>query len=251
MVKGKGGEWEERTDGVMQVLRTICLKCRSSYLLQRKSDIDDLNLTDGAALFYTTPVPSTLQVLRQYALHLLFMPPAPSANMATSSEVQAPVRKIFPFTHKPNTLDRDRIVVPAGWDSWGKITVLREGFDAKMWGEVWERDLAGEEGQTSGETSAKKAYANLVPDQGPKVVKDLMNRQPDSNYSLSCSLASPSASIQQSHARTSVPCQELRRKCKEVRQRSPRCLQKPSRLCRRRCWNCWSFGKQQLQSTKR
>lgn len=30
MVKGKGGEWEERTDGVMQVLRTICLKCTSS-----------------------------------------------------------------------------------------------------------------------------------------------------------------------------------------------------------------------------
>lgn len=29
MVKGKGGEWEERTDGVMQVLRTICLKCKS------------------------------------------------------------------------------------------------------------------------------------------------------------------------------------------------------------------------------
>jgi Dynein light intermediate chain (DLIC) len=28
MVKGKGGEWEERTDGVMQVLRAICLKCR-------------------------------------------------------------------------------------------------------------------------------------------------------------------------------------------------------------------------------
>jgi dynein light intermediate chain 1 len=27
MVKGKGGEWEERTDGVMQVLRTVCLKC--------------------------------------------------------------------------------------------------------------------------------------------------------------------------------------------------------------------------------
>ena len=27
MVKGKGGEWEERTDAIMQVLRTICLKC--------------------------------------------------------------------------------------------------------------------------------------------------------------------------------------------------------------------------------
>jgi dynein light intermediate chain 1 len=30
MVKGKGGEWEERTDGVMQILRTISLKCTSS-----------------------------------------------------------------------------------------------------------------------------------------------------------------------------------------------------------------------------
>ena len=25
MVNGKGGEWEERRDGIMQVLRTICL----------------------------------------------------------------------------------------------------------------------------------------------------------------------------------------------------------------------------------
>jgi len=122
--------------------------------------------TDGAALFYTTPLPATLQILRQYALHLLFMPPAPSPGMASSNEVQAPVRKIFPFTHKPNALDRDRIVVPAGWDSWGKIAVLRDGFDAKMWGEAWERDLEGEEG---GEAGAKKAYANLVPDQGRKV----------------------------------------------------------------------------------
>ena len=31
MVKGKGGEWEERIDGVMQVLRTICLKCTMQW----------------------------------------------------------------------------------------------------------------------------------------------------------------------------------------------------------------------------
>ncbi|KAF9480672.1 dynein 1 light intermediate chain [Pholiota conissans] len=148
MVKGKGGEWEERTDGVMQVLRTICLKY-------------------GAALFYTTPLPANLQVLRQYALHMLFMPPAPSPSM-TGSEGQAPVRNLFPFTHKPNTLDRDRIVVPAGWDSWGKIGVLRDGFDAKVWGEAWERDLDVEDDASSGESGAKKAYANLVPDQGSK-----------------------------------------------------------------------------------
>src|SRR6266576_3369179 len=30
MVKGKGGAWEERTDGIMQVLRMLCLKCKWS-----------------------------------------------------------------------------------------------------------------------------------------------------------------------------------------------------------------------------
>lgn len=40
MVKGKGGEWEERTDGIMQVLRAICMKCTSlrSYILQPSID---------------------------------------------------------------------------------------------------------------------------------------------------------------------------------------------------------------------
>ncbi|KIP12896.1 hypothetical protein PHLGIDRAFT_61144 [Phlebiopsis gigantea 11061_1 CR5-6] len=146
MVKGKGGEWEERTDSVMQILRTICLKY-------------------GASLFYTTPIPQTLQVLRQYALHLLFTPPAPSPGL--SNEAAAPIRNPFPFKHKPNTLDRDRIVVPAGWDSWGKIVVLREGFDAKAWGEAWEHDLDHVEGEPD-EPSASKMYSTLVPDQGPK-----------------------------------------------------------------------------------
>lgn len=35
MVKGKGGEWEEQTDSIMQILRTICLKCTCG-ISQRK-----------------------------------------------------------------------------------------------------------------------------------------------------------------------------------------------------------------------
>lgn len=121
---------------------------------------------DGAGLFYITPLPDTLQVLRQYALHLLFIPPAPSLTMA-GSEAPAPVRNPFPFQHKPNPLDRDRIVVPVGWDSWGKISVLRDGFDAKAWGDAWERDLEHDDAET--EPGARKLYAALVPDQGVKV----------------------------------------------------------------------------------
>ncbi|KAF8138908.1 dynein light intermediate chain-domain-containing protein [Boletus edulis] len=148
MVKGKGGDWEEQTDGVMQVLRTICLKY-------------------GAALFYTTPQPSTLNVLRQYTLHLLFTPPAPSPGVAAGMEAPAPIRNPFVFHHRPNTLDRDRIVVPAGWDSWGKIGVLREGFEARLWGEAWDTGLA-EGAETEDAGGAKRMYRSLVPDQGAK-----------------------------------------------------------------------------------
>ncbi|KAF9450664.1 hypothetical protein P691DRAFT_809945 [Macrolepiota fuliginosa MF-IS2] len=167
MVKGKGGEWEERTDGVMQVLRTVCLKY-------------------GASLFYTTPQPATLQVLRQHALHLLFMPPPPSPAMGGGTDAPAPVRNPFPFQFKPNTLDRDRIVVPAGWDSWGKIAVLREGFDAKTWGEAWERDLDEAAGQGTGEAGAKRLFASLVPDQGekPHILPPINNPMPEQTFLL-------------------------------------------------------------------
>ena len=79
--------------------------------------------------------------------------------------------RLYHLKHKlpfANTLERDRILVPAGWYSWGKVSVMRDGFDAKMWGEAWERDLEAGEQETS-ETGAKKAYATLVPDQGSKV----------------------------------------------------------------------------------
>lgn len=131
--------------------------------------------TDGAALFYTTPMPQTLQVLRQYALHLLFTPPAPSPGLA--AEGAAPARNPFPFQHKANTLDRDHIVVPAGWDSWGKIAVLRDGFDAKAWGEAWENDIEPAEGEPE-QPSAKKMYSSLVPDQGPRVSISIISSSP-------------------------------------------------------------------------
>ena len=89
--------------------------------------------------------------------------------MSTNSEAGAPPRNPFPFQHRTNTLDRDRIVVPAGWDSWGKIGVLREGFDAKSWGEAWERDVDMDVADTAGTQGAKVLYGSLVPDQGTKV----------------------------------------------------------------------------------
>jgi dynein light intermediate chain 1 len=134
------------------------------------TEILDEAFLDGAGLFYTTPLPATLQVLRQYVLHLLFVPPAPSPGLSSTTEVPAPTKNPFPFLHKPNTLDRDRIVIPVGWDSWGKITVMRDGFEAKLWGEAWERDIQAEESEIE-QPGAKKMFSRLVPDQGTKVCR--------------------------------------------------------------------------------
>lgn len=54
----------------------------------------------------------TLNALRQYALHVLFVYLAPSPD-GTLDNTAAPLRYLFPFVHKPNTLDGDRIIVPA------------------------------------------------------------------------------------------------------------------------------------------
>jgi hypothetical protein len=87
--------------------------------------------------------------------------------MTASSEAAVPNRTSFPFTHKPNPLDRDRIVIPSGWDSWGKISILRDSFDSKIWAEAWEKDLESEESST--EAGARKLFTALVPDHSSKV----------------------------------------------------------------------------------
>jgi len=210
MVKGKGDEWEERTDAIMQILRTVCLKCTCPNN-RRNSFISSIwPLTDGAGLFYTTPQPATLNVLRQYALHTLFIPPAPAPETAPDGAA-ASTRNPFPFLHKPNTLDRDRVVVPAGWDSWGKIAVLRDGFDAKAWGEAWEHDLSSESGADGGsEAGARRQYATLVPDQGPKACILFFFFSFRTLGLTPTAIADPAPVVQQSNARTSLPFQELR-----------------------------------------
>jgi dynein light intermediate chain 1 len=40
-------------------------------------------------------------------------------------------------------LDREAVVVPTGWDSWGKIKVLREGFEPQEMLDLLEERLRG------------------------------------------------------------------------------------------------------------
>lgn len=94
---------EEKFDLVLQYLRTVLLR-------------------HGASLIYTTPsMTSPLQSLIHASLGI------------HSLLKRAPL--------KANVIDRDKIVVPPNWDSWGKVRVLRDGFDVERISEGWAIDL--------------------------------------------------------------------------------------------------------------
>lgn len=98
-------------------------------------------MLDGASLFYTAPTqPSTYTVLVQYLLHRLYTTPPPLNP--PDDEPPAPSSTRFPFPHRANVLDRDAVLVPVGWDSWGKINVLREGFDTARVNRAWDASLS-------------------------------------------------------------------------------------------------------------
>lgn len=80
----------------------------------------------GAALFYTSTLqPYTFHNLRQYILHRL---------LTTST-------KSYPFKLKAQVVERDAVLVPSGWDSWGKLRVLRDGFDCDAVHQGWDSDM--------------------------------------------------------------------------------------------------------------
>ncbi|KNZ55157.1 hypothetical protein VP01_2752g5 [Puccinia sorghi] len=119
---------EEQFDFIQQVLRSICLRF-------------------GGALFFTSQKkPETLVRLRSYVLHRLFgqliSTTTTAAGTTTGSGGTVTTNaRLFPFPYKANVVDRDEVLIPMGWDSWGKIKILRDGFDPSVVGNGWLFDL--------------------------------------------------------------------------------------------------------------
>jgi dynein light intermediate chain 1 len=103
---------------------------------------------DGASLIYTTPsAPSSLQPLIYYML-----------------SIQSPLRQ---QTLKHNVIERDKVLVPPHWDSWGKIRVLREGFDVEGINLGWSADISPntkDDSETEG--GAVEVYEDVIKDTG-------------------------------------------------------------------------------------
>ncbi|KAM0267971.1 hypothetical protein ACHAPA_005317 [Fusarium lateritium] len=101
----KNQSWKEPDfDTVLQYLRTVLLR-------------------HGASLIYTSQdAPSQLPSLIHSTLGITSL------------------LKRHPLKH--NVIDRDKIVVPTNWDSWGKIRVLGGSFDAEQVSNSWSEDIS-------------------------------------------------------------------------------------------------------------
>ncbi|KAI8075542.1 dynein light intermediate chain-domain-containing protein [Thamnidium elegans] len=120
---------DDQFDFIQQTLRCICMKY-------------------GAALFYTSTLhPYTYHNLREYILHRV---------LTTST-------KPYPFHIKAQVIERDTVLVPSGWDSWGKIKVLREGFDCENLSDGWDADMdAVIDRQSPGKLGARGIYEDSI-----------------------------------------------------------------------------------------
>ena len=77
---------------------------------------------DGASLIYTTPfLANSLQTLVHSSLGIQSLLKRPSLEK--------------------NVIDRDKILVPSNWDSWGKIRIIREGFDIEGVSTGWSIEI--------------------------------------------------------------------------------------------------------------
>lgn len=84
---------------------------------------------DGASLIYvSSSIPHSLSTL-----------------IYSSLGITSPLKR---QSLKHNIIDRDRILIPPNWDSWGKILVLREGFDVEGISEAWTMDIRSSEHQS-------------------------------------------------------------------------------------------------------
>lgn len=97
MVKGKGKNWEQLSGRIMQILGLLdvyvsLLGLPVYFLFSWRGGLQT------TSLFYTTPESTTLNALRQCALNILFVSPAPAPNDALDGPA-VPVHNPFPFIH--------------------------------------------------------------------------------------------------------------------------------------------------------
>jgi dynein light intermediate chain 1, cytosolic len=137
----KESGWKDRHfDFVQQFLRTILLK-------------------HGGSLIYTMPHLAGSESTLQRLVH---------ASLGIQSMLQKQ-------TLKHNTTNRDTILVPPNFDSWGKIRILTEDFNVQDVSEAWTRTISNSEAPTDdNQATASAGAAQLVSDDAVAMYEEVI-----------------------------------------------------------------------------
>ena len=102
-------EWE-RTDGIMQILRDVCLKCTPFNIFYCDSLLFFFVAFQMAQSYSSKTPQSTISCASTRCMPSLRLPLSAVCSTAQLNWNANP----FPFLHLPNTLDRARLSFPQG-----------------------------------------------------------------------------------------------------------------------------------------
>lgn len=181
------GEWDE-VIGVP--LSVVCVQSEKIEVLER-----DLGWQDEHFDFLTQWLRC---VLLKHGASLVYTATFDANDVRTLLHSSLSIHSLLKReTAKPNYIERDKILIPPNWDSWGKIRPLREGTDLEAISDAWsveiqappEDDLSFDNTTTSEPDSAVSIYALTLP-QSPNTTTTDNTTSPDD-------MSSPVPSIQE------------------------------------------------------
>ncbi|RMD41378.1 hypothetical protein DV735_g3755, partial [Chaetothyriales sp. CBS 134920] len=157
------GEWDEALGLPLSI---VCIRSELIYTHEREAGWGDEHFD------------SAVQWLRCIALKhgasLIYTSSSDSNNLRTLLHSQLGISSLLKREiAKPNYLDKDKILVPPNWDSWGKIRPIHEGTDLEAISHAWSIEIQAqpeerpdlsvlEEGE--GSASAVSLYEGSLPE---------------------------------------------------------------------------------------
>jgi len=125
------GEWDE---GLGVSISVICQNTEHIGIFEREHGWKDDQ--------FDFILQSLRTVLLKHGGSLLYLGSEATTTLQTLLRSQLDIHSLLQRdTVKHNVVDREKVLVPSNWDSWGKIRVLGERFDVEQLSDLWSSDL--------------------------------------------------------------------------------------------------------------
>lgn len=125
------GEWD---DGLGLPLSVVCIKTEQIETLERQHQWQEDHF-DFLLQWMRT-------VLLRHGASLCYIASYDAYDVRNLLHSSLSIESLLQKTVvKHNVIDRDKIMVPPNWDSWGKIRILRDAFDVEAVSERWSMEI--------------------------------------------------------------------------------------------------------------